>query len=93
MNPDVQNLILQQFAELKDDVKELGEKVDLIASRLMAVEQRVTHLEKEAVHTRWIWGGAGAIIALAVKEFISFTIKNWLPALNEAAASAFLALL
>ena len=97
MNPEVQSLILQQFSELKEEVrastKDLGNKVDVIAARVADIDARVIHLEKEVHRTRWVWAGAGGIIAIAVKEFLTFTIKNSLPALNEAAASVFLALL
>ena len=93
MNPEVQNLILEQFRGLKDDVKELGEKVDIINTRIADIDHRVIQLEREVHRTRWIWAGAGGIIAIAVKEFITFTVKNWLPELNDAAAMAFLAIL
>ena len=87
MPADVNDLLIQQFAEFKADMKqqhaELEGKIDNLASKVNAIDHRLAHVEDQVGHVKWFWCGVGAVVAIGAKELISYGIRELLPTVAE----------
>lgn len=64
---DMGELILRKLETLE---------TDMAALKVEVAEMKIIHRR-----TRWIWGGAGAVVALAGKEVLQWAITGLLPTL------------
>ena len=74
MQNGLQNLILKQL----DEIKKSAEKDrELLFQQLRKVDEdvdelrlQIIHLENEAKNTRWFFAGAGAFVAIVLRELL-----------------------
>ena len=76
---ETHELILRNLEEMKAiaakersllfrELRKLDEDLD-------GLRERIIHLEHEARVTRWIFAGAGGIIAIIIKEVVEFFLR------------------
>ena len=63
MSTEVQNIIMKRLDEINEAVKKVDEDVD-------ELRVEIIHLQHEAKITKWLFAGAGGIVAIAVKDVI-----------------------
>ena len=57
------------------------QKLEYLETDMAALKVEVAEMKIIQRRTRWIWGGAGAVVALAGKEVLQWAIAALLPVL------------
>ena len=67
MSEKVQDLILKRLDEVSDHIDALRTQMHKEHAEL---RERVIRLEHDNKVTRWIWAGAGAVLAVCIRELL-----------------------
>ena len=79
MSTEVQDLILQQLDDIRKQAEKdralLLQELRKLDEDFAGLRERIIHIEHEAKTMRWIFAGAGGVVALILREVIPIVSK------------------